>query len=228
MRQFHLDRIVGQLAKHDYAGVLLFDPLNIRYATDGTNMQLWNTRNAFRACLVTADGHMVLWDYKKLAIPFQTTTRWCGKSRSGAAMFYFATGDRTGDAAARFAAEISSLVAERMGENRRLAVDKVMIAGLHCLDAAGLEVHEGEEVMEHARVIKEPDDILAMRCAMHSCEMSVAAMEEAAAEMTEDDIWAVRTENIRRVRRWIRNGCWHPDCAPTVVRGMRAAGGPEQ
>ena len=28
--------------------VLLTDPLNIRYATDATNMQLWNTHNPFR------------------------------------------------------------------------------------------------------------------------------------------------------------------------------------
>ncbi|MGC6484486.1 MAG: dimethylsulfonioproprionate lyase DddP [Candidatus Puniceispirillales bacterium] len=228
MRQFHLDRIVGQLAKHDYAGVLLFDPLNIRYATDSTNMQLWNTHNAFRACLVTADGHMVLWDYKNS--PFLADHNPLVREvRSGAAMFYFATGDRTGDAAARFAAEISSLVAERMGENRRLAVDKVMIAGLRALDAAGLEVHEGEEVMEHARVIKGPDDILAMRCAMHSCEMSVAAMEEAAAPgMTEDDIWAVlHAENIRRGGEWIetrllasgpRTNPWFQECGPRVVQ----------
>ena len=28
------------------------DPLNIRYATDSTNMQLWNTHNPFRAVLI--------------------------------------------------------------------------------------------------------------------------------------------------------------------------------
>ena len=100
-----------------------------------------------------------------------------------------------------------------MGSNRRLAVDKVMIAGLRALDAAGFEVHEGEEVMEHARVIKGHDDILAMRCGMYSCEMSVAAMEEAAAPgMTEDDIWAVlHAENIRRGGEWIETACWLPD-----------------
>ena len=43
---------------------LLFDPLNIRFATDSTNMQLWNAHNPFRACFVGADGHMVLFDFK--------------------------------------------------------------------------------------------------------------------------------------------------------------------
>jgi len=228
MRRFRLDRIIGQLQKHDYAGVLMFDPLNIRYATDSTNMQLWNTHNAFRACLVTADGHMVLWDYKNS--PFLADHNPLVREvRSGAAMFYFATGDRTGDAASRFAEEVSSLVAERMGSNRRLAVDKVMIAGLRALDGAGFEVHEGEEVMEHARVIKGHDDILAMRCGMYSCEMAVAAMEEAAAPgMSEDDIWAVlHAENIRRGGEWIetrllasgpRTNPWFQECGPRVVQ----------
>ena len=64
LRAYRLERLVGRLVERDYAGVLMFDPLNIRYATDSTNMQLWNTHNPFRACLVTASGHMVLWDYK--------------------------------------------------------------------------------------------------------------------------------------------------------------------
>ena len=62
MRQYRLDRIVGQLHQRDYGAVLLFDPLNIRYATDSTNMQLWNTHNPFRACLVMASGYMIIWD----------------------------------------------------------------------------------------------------------------------------------------------------------------------
>ena len=48
MREFRLSRLIGELRKHDYAGLLCFDPLNIRYATDSTNMQLWITHNPAR------------------------------------------------------------------------------------------------------------------------------------------------------------------------------------
>lgn len=40
MREYRLQRIRGQLVSQDLGGILLFDPLNIRYATDTTNMQL--------------------------------------------------------------------------------------------------------------------------------------------------------------------------------------------
>ncbi|TIV10541.1 MAG: aminopeptidase P family protein, partial [Mesorhizobium sp.] len=41
MRSYRLERIRAELKRRDYAGALLYDPVNIRYATDSTNMQLW-------------------------------------------------------------------------------------------------------------------------------------------------------------------------------------------
>ena len=64
MRAYRWNRLTRQVVDRGYGGVLMFDPLNIRYATDSTNMQLWNTHNPFRAVLLCADGYMVIWDYK--------------------------------------------------------------------------------------------------------------------------------------------------------------------
>ena len=64
MREYRWKRLTQHILERDYGGLLMFDPLNIRYATDSTNMQLWNTHNPFRAVLVCADGYMVIWDYK--------------------------------------------------------------------------------------------------------------------------------------------------------------------
>ena len=64
MRKARHKRLTDAIVARNYGGLLMFDPLNIRYATDTSNMQLWNTHNPFRACLLCADGYMVLWDYK--------------------------------------------------------------------------------------------------------------------------------------------------------------------
>jgi hypothetical protein len=50
MREFRWKRLTQALVDRDIGGLLMFDPLNIRYATDTTNMQLWNSHNPFRAC----------------------------------------------------------------------------------------------------------------------------------------------------------------------------------
>ena len=228
MRRYRLDRLTAQLAARDLAGLLLFDPLNIRYATDATNMQLWNAHNPFRACLVTPDGYLVLWDYSK-SLFLAAHNPLVAEVRTGASMFYFAAGDRAGAAARRFAAEVDELVRAGAGANRRLAVDKIMPVGLRALEALGLEVTDGETVAEHARAIKGADEIRAMRCAVHACEAAMAAMRAAARPgLSEDDVWAVlHAENIRRGGEWIetrllssgpRTNPWFQECGPRVIR----------
>jgi hypothetical protein len=86
MRSFRHKRLVGAVNARGYGGILMFDPLNIRYATDSTNMQLWNTHNAFRACLVCADGYMVVWDYKN-AMFLSKFNQLVNEQRSGADLF---------------------------------------------------------------------------------------------------------------------------------------------
>ena len=43
LREYRLTRVRDQLKKHDYVGCVLFDPINIRYATDSTNMSVWTS-----------------------------------------------------------------------------------------------------------------------------------------------------------------------------------------
>ena len=43
MRRFRHQQLVQGINARDYGALVVFDPLNIRYATDSTNMQLWNT-----------------------------------------------------------------------------------------------------------------------------------------------------------------------------------------
>ena len=93
LRQFRYDRLVRELNKREFGAVMMMDPLNIRYATDSTNMQLWNTHNPFRACILFADGYMILWDYKNS--PFLADHNPLVREvRSGASMFYFGNGDK--------------------------------------------------------------------------------------------------------------------------------------
>jgi Xaa-Pro aminopeptidase len=228
MRAFRLQRLVRELQQRDYAAVLCFDPLNIRYATDSTNMQLWNAHNPFRAVLVCADGHMVLWDYEKS--PFLADHNPLVKEvRSGASMFYFAAGDNTQQQAAKFAKQIRDILQQHCGANLRLAVDKIMVDGYQALESVGLSIHNGESVTEHARKIKGADEILAMRCAMHACEQSIEVMrQQVSPGMTENDIWAIlHAENIKRGGEWIetrllstgpRTNPWFQECGPRVLQ----------
>ena len=232
MREYRWRRLTRHVTDRGYGGILLFDPLNIRYATDSTNMQLWNAHNPFRALLLCADGYMVLWDFK--ASPFLSEFNpLVREQRTGADLFYFDRGDKIDVAADRLSGEIRDLIRDHGGGNMRLAVDKIMLHGLRALEARGFEVMEGEEVTEKCRAVKGPDEILAMRCAAHACEAAVAEMEHFAREnvplgrTTEDDIWAVlHAGNIRRGGEWIetrllasgpRTNPWFQECGPRIT-----------
>ena len=141
MREFRWKRLTRAIVDRGWGGLLMFDPLNIRYATDTTNMQLWNTHNPFRAVLLCADGYMVIWDYKNspFLAEFNPLVR---ESRSGASMFYFSAGDKAPQAAKSFVAEVDEIMREHAGTNRQLGVDKIMVQGLRALEAAGFIVEK--------------------------------------------------------------------------------------
>lgn len=233
MREYRWQRLTQHIVDRDYGGLLVFDPLNIRYATDSTNMQLWNTHNPFRAVLICADGYMVIWDYKNS--PFLSTFNPLVKEqRSGADLFYFDRGDKVDVAADAFSIEVRDLIAEHGGGNKRLAVDKIMLDGLRALEAQGFDMQSGEELTEKCRSIKGADEILAMRCAAHACESAVSKMENFAREkipaggISEDDVWAVlHAENIKRGGEWIetrllasgpRTNPWFQECGQRIVQ----------
>ena len=233
MREYRWKRLTDHIVQRGYGGLLMFDPLNIRYATDSTNMQLWNTHNPFRAVLLCSDGYMVIWDYKNS--PFLSEFNPLVKEqRSGADLFYFDRGDKIDIAADKFSNEVRTLITEHSDSNMRLAVDKIMLHGLRSLEAQGFEIMEGEEVTEKCRSIKGEDEILAMRCASEACENAVAIMEQKAridvpkGNTSEDDIWAVlHAENIKRGGEWIetrllasgpRTNPWFQECGPRIVQ----------
>ena len=233
MVRYRLQRLVDAIVARDLGGLLLFDPLNIRYATDTTNMQLWNSHNPFRACLVCADGHMVVWEYKQapFLVDFNPLVK---ELRHGASFFYAVSGDKGVEDARSFAGQITEVMRAHAGTNRRLAIDKIQILGLKALERAGFEIHEGEEVTERARSVKGPDEILAMRAAHRACEASIAEMEHFARTeipkggISEDDVWAeLHKSNIRRGGEWIetrllasgpRTNPWFQECGPRIIQ----------
>ena len=233
MRQFRHQRLVDGVNSRNYGALIVFDPLNIRYASDSTNMQLWNTHNPFRALIVCADGYMVMWDYKNSPFLSEFNPLVC-EQRSGADFFYFDRGDMAHLAAEKFSHEVKDLIIEHGEGNMRIAVDKIMLVGLRALEKQGFEIMDGEELTEKARVIKGPDEIKAMRCASHACETAVWEMETQArngvpsGNMSENDIWAIlHSENIKRGGEWIetrllasgpRTNPWFQECGPRLVK----------
>lgn len=204
IRAERLARVQNELRRRDIAAAVLFDPLNIRYATDSTNMQLWTTHNAARYCFVGADGPVIVFDYHDCE-HLSSHNPLINEVRHAHSWFYFSSGDRLEQDAKHWAAEIAALLASCGGSNRRLAIDKINPEGTAALTELGVEILGGEEVMEHARMIKGEEEITAMRCAILACDRAIDVMREhTAVGVSENRLWAhLHAENIVRGGEWI-------------------------
>lgn len=84
-----------------YDGALLMDPLNIRYATYSTNMQLWVMHNAARYCWVGMDGSCIVWEFTECEF-LDAHNPAVTEVRPAKGSTYFLAGPRWQEAANRF------------------------------------------------------------------------------------------------------------------------------
>jgi Xaa-Pro aminopeptidase len=226
VRAYRHDRITQKLAGHDCAAILLYDPLNIRYATDCSDMQVWTLHNAARYTIVCANGPTICFEFKEAMHLAEGLDR-VDEVRPAVSWFYFAAGPGVNEQAKLWAAEVADIVRQNGGGNMRLAVDKIEPAGVDALRAEGIEIVEGQELTETARMIKSPDEIEVMKWTIRVCEQGMWRMRKnSIAGKSENEIWAeLHYENIRNGGEWIetrllaigeRTNPWFQECSDHV------------
>ena len=228
-RAWRKQRLVAKVVEHECAAILLYDPLNIRYALDVSNMQLWMTHNASHYAMVCADGHGIAFEYGRsehLAKGIEIID----EVRTAKSWFYFTAGNRIHERVNAWADEVAEIVRQRGGgKNMRLAVDKLEPLGVAALRKRGVILVEGQELTEHARKIKSPEELELMRWTIRVCEAGMARMyEHSLAGKTENEIWAeLHFENIRSGGEWIetrllaagpRTNPWFQECSDYVCQ----------
>jgi Xaa-Pro dipeptidase len=204
VRGYRLARVREALVKRDLAGIILYDQLNTRYATDATNMQIWCSHNEARYAYVPAEGPVVIFEYggKTLlneGLPLIDSVR---KPKS---FFYFAVGDRIAEKARDWSMEMDSIIRANSAGNKRIAIDRISPVGVQELERLGYQVHDGFEVMESAREIKSAGEIALMRKSIEVCENAVQQMRDAMKPgITENALWAeLHHGNIAGGGEWI-------------------------
>jgi len=229
LRGYRMGRLQAELKRLGYPGVVLFDPINIRYATGSRNMSVWTLHNAARYCFVPAEGKAVLWDFhncEHLSDGLETIE----EVRPAKAFFFFSAGNRGAEKAKLWAEEIADVIRKKCGpDTKRIAFDKVDPLGLFAMQACGFEVLEGQEPCEIARSIKSPDEIACMLHALAVCEAGMARMyREMLPGVTEQDLWAsLNDTNNRLGGEWIecrilssggRTNPWFQECSDKILR----------
>ena len=204
LRSYRLDRVKKELVKRDIGACILFDPVNVRYALDTTNMSIYNMHNLTRYCFIPVSGPVILYEYFNCEHLAKHLTL-IDEIRQGITWDYFSVGDQVENQLKKWADEVQNLMNLHCGKNKRLAVDVSNAPGILALNKIGLEIIEGKEILEQARKIKSKEEIQCMNASMEVCEKGVRLMrKELKAGMTEDELWALlHKTNIENGGEWI-------------------------
>ncbi|MEO0493838.1 MAG: Xaa-Pro peptidase family protein [Actinomycetota bacterium] len=196
LRSGRLARLRSEMATRGVAALVLTDPVNIRYASGARNMQIFTARNPARYLFVAVDGPVVLHEFTgalHLADGLETIT----EVRPATTASFVAAGDRIGAVEQQWAAEIRDLVAETVGLDSTVGVERVNAGAAIALGDLGLHLVDAQAAVERARAIKTPDEIACQVESMRATERAMAAMEaELRPGLTENELWSVFHQHV--------------------------------
>ena len=184
---------------------MLYDPVNIRYATDTTNMPVWTMHNAVRYAWVATEGPVIMFEFSEGEF-LDAHSEVVDEIRPAISMQPFYTGDRVDEMADRWADELVGLLAGASRSGRlRLAIDGLSLDGIRALEARGVDLVSGMQLIEDARLVKGPEEIRAMRCAVDACQRNIADMKAIFEPgVTEVELWAtLQRSNYLRYGEWM-------------------------
>ncbi|MCS5558864.1 MAG: Xaa-Pro peptidase family protein [Oceanospirillaceae bacterium] len=227
-REYRLNRVRQQLIKHDCGAMLLYDPVNIRYSLDSSNMQVWTMHNATRYALVFAQGPVIMFEFAGCHHLCEGLEG-IDEVHHATVWSFMSTGDRSGERVQQWSHDIAGLMRQYSGGNQRLAVDKLEHMGVQALAANGLDLIEGQSLMETARAIKNDAEIELMRWTIRVCEAGLARIyQHSVAGVTEQELWAhLHFENARSGGEWLetrlltcgpRTNPWYQECSDYVCQ----------
>jgi len=176
LRTERLTRIKKLLADSELGALLCFDMVNVRYIT-ATHIGTWAMDKVARFCLLPQDDEPINWDFGSAAKHHQIYCPWLDgekRSRAGISTLRGAmlpAAKRAENVARKIRIELE----ERGLLNEPLGVDIVEPPVLFALQAEGINVVDGQQLMQEARMIKTRDEITLLNTA---CMMVDAAYEE--------------------------------------------------
>ena len=166
LRSQRLERLKASLDRSELGALLSFDFHNIRYMTS-THIGTWAMDKLIRFALLPRGGEPVVWDFGSAARHHQLYNPWldgrpsdpeAGRARAGISTLRGAFNPDAGIADG-VAAKVKRELDKYGLAGQPVGVDLAELPVLAALDAAGLEVVDGQQVFLDARRIKTPDEI---------------------------------------------------------------------
>jgi Xaa-Pro aminopeptidase len=197
LRDYRLERARTALDASDLGALLVFESSNVRYLTS-THIGTWAYNKTERWALLTRTGDPWIWDFGSAAKNHRLYSPWlvAEQSRGGNAGLQGAISPASG-LADQAAKEVAAVLRDEGVADHPLGVDVTEIPFLRALEAEGIEVRDGQQVMLDAREIKNRDEILLLSQAASMVDGVYHDIYEALKPgVRENDIVALATKRL--------------------------------
>lgn len=223
LRTYRLKRVRDELDRQSCGAAILMDPVNIRYTTGYRQYEIFQMHLPSNYLFVPVDGPVVLFgrsnygletiDEVQLELPTN----------------YYSGGPRLAEQAVKTARHLEDLVRRYGGKENAVAVDRLNLDLTRALEAEGVQLVEAGGIMELARYLKSPDEILCMNHSIAVAEAGIFRMVSALAPgVTEVELWAILHQtNIAAGGEWVetrllssgeRSNPWGQEASTRVIR----------
>jgi Xaa-Pro dipeptidase len=168
LRTYRLGRARDALGASDLGAVLLFDFNNIRYVTS-THIGEWARDKMTRYALLSRGGDPHIWDFGSAAKHHRLNCPWLRTENIHAGMIGLRGAVAPDAGLFRDAArQIAAILRAEGAADMPLGVDIAEPPMVAALEAEGLTVRDGQQVMLDAREVKSIDEIILLNtaCAM--------------------------------------------------------------
>ncbi len=228
MRMYRLNRVKEQLQINNIGACILFDPINIRYATDSRNMSLFTMHELVRFVFIPADGKVVLFDYPKSE---HLSEHLCtiDEIQEVVSWDFFSANNFVDQNAKQWAGMVQDLMKKYSPDNNRLAIDVSDPVGIQALlQQFNVTLLNAQKLIETARSIKSVDELICMQASIETAEKGMYLMrEKLQAGMTEEELWSyMHKVNIENGGEWFetrllvsgpRTNPWLQECSNRII-----------
>ncbi len=195
MKRLRRDRIAKlqeEIAKADLGGLLLFDPVNIRYATGTRMLEAFAYRHKNRHALVPREGKPILYQgtpFDEAVAGEDVDCRWVHTFE------FWQTGSYMRDATERWAETMNDALAELGMSGERLGIDRLDAISTLALQKREIALDDAVEPLGMARAIKTPEELALIRQSCAVADVALWKIQQALEPgVTEEDLFGVLME----------------------------------
>ncbi len=198
LHAYRLGRIRAELKKSGAAMCIIHSPVSLRYTIDYDCYQLFQSHQPQAYVFVSLEGPTTLFGA-------YIDSPCIDKLGKGRPITVFDGGDELNKFASLFAQDVEDYLIEIGSDNRTVAIEYINPSITQALEKKGLEVIDGVNITEQARVIKSADEIECIKWSIAVAELGIVQIKKVLKPgVTETQLWG-----LLNYTNLANHGGWH-------------------